>query len=44
MLGGPDGRTLLQCCAPGYLARERRDANDARLVATDVAVGRAGFP
>jgi len=44
MLGGPEGRTLLQCCAPGYLARERRHANDARLVATDVEVGRAGLP
>ena len=44
MLGGPDGTTLLQCCAPGFLAHERRDANDARLVATEVEVGRAGLP
>ena len=38
MLGGPDGTTLLQCCAPGFLAHERKDANDARLVATEVEV------
>jgi sugar lactone lactonase YvrE len=44
MLGGPDGTTLLQCCAPGFLAHERRAADDARLVATDVEVGRAGLP
>jgi sugar lactone lactonase YvrE len=44
MLGGPEGRTLLQCCAPGYLAHERRGANDACLVATEVEVGRAGLP
>ena len=44
MLGGPDGTTLLQCCAPGFLAHERKDADDARLVATEVQVGRAGLP
>jgi sugar lactone lactonase YvrE len=44
MLGGPDGTTLLQCCAPGFLAHERKDADDARLVATEVEVGRAGLP
>jgi sugar lactone lactonase YvrE len=44
MLGGHDGTTLLQCCAPGFMAHERRDANDARLVATDVEVPRAGLP
>ena len=44
MLGGPEGRTLLQCCAPGFMAHERRAANDARLVATDVEVPRAGLP
>ena len=44
MLGGPDGTTLLQCCAPGFLAHERKAANDARLVATEVEVGRAGLP
>ena len=44
MLGGPDGTTLLQCCAPGFLAHERKVADDARLVATEVEVGRAGLP
>ena len=44
MLGGPDGTTLLQCCAPTFLAHERRHATDARLVATEVEVGRAGLP
>ena len=42
MLGGPDGPTLLQCCAPGYLAHERKAANDARLVTTEVEVADAG--
>ncbi len=44
MLGGSEGRTLLQCCAPGFLAHERKDASDALLVATEVEVGRAGLP
>ena len=44
MLGGPNGTTLLQCCAPGYLAHERKAANDARLVATEVEVPHAGLP
>ena len=44
MLGGPDGTTLLQCCAPGFLAHERREADDARLVATEVEVPHAGPP
>jgi sugar lactone lactonase YvrE len=44
MLGGPDGTTLLQCCAATYIAHERRDADDARLVATEVEVPRAGLP
>ena len=44
MLGGPGGTTLLQCCAPGFMAHERRVADDARLVATEVEVGRAGLP
>jgi sugar lactone lactonase YvrE len=44
MLGGPEGRTLLQCCAPSYLAHERAHATDARLAATDVEVGRSGLP
>lgn len=44
MLGGSAGRTLLQCCAPGYLAHERAHASDAILVATEVEVGRGGLP
>ena len=44
MLGGSDGRTLLQCCAPSYLAHERQHATDAVLVAVDVEVPRAGWP
>jgi sugar lactone lactonase YvrE len=44
MLGGPDGKTLLQCCAASYLAHERAHADDALLVATDVEVGRGGRP
>jgi sugar lactone lactonase YvrE len=44
MLGGPEGRTLLQCCAPGFLAHERRGSNDAALVTTEVEVGRGGLP
>ncbi len=44
MLGGPDGTTLLQCCVSTFLAHERRDANDARLVVTEVEVPHAGLP
>ena len=44
MLGGPNGTTLLQCCAPGFLAHERKAANDARLVVTEVEVPHDGLP
>ena len=44
MLGGPDGRTLLQCCAPGLSPDDRIANQDACLVATTVDVGRAGRP
>ena len=44
MLGGPEGHTLLQCCAPGHEADVRRGARDAALVATDVGVPHAGLP
>jgi sugar lactone lactonase YvrE len=44
MLGGADGRTLLQCCAPDYLAHERQRSNDATLVAVEVDVPGAGWP
>ena len=44
MLGGPDGRTLLQYCAPSFNDEERKTATDACLVATEVAVPHAGRP
>jgi len=44
MLGGPDGRTLLQCCAPGLSPDDRIANQDARLVVTTVEVARAGLP
>ena len=44
MLGGPDGRTLLQCCAPTHSADEVSAAGAAVLVATDVDVAHAGLP
>jgi sugar lactone lactonase YvrE len=44
MLGGPEGRTLLQCCAPGHEADLRQASGDAVLVAADVAGGHAGLP
>ena len=44
MLGGSDGRTLLQCCSPTHEADVARSTRNAVLVATEVAVGRAGLP
>jgi sugar lactone lactonase YvrE len=44
MLGGEDGRTLLMCCAPGFLAHERMGKTDGRLATTQVDVPRAGLP
>lgn len=44
MLGGGDGRTLLQCCAPDYLKHQREAAREAVLVATTVDVPHAGLP
>ena len=44
MLGGVDGRTLLQCCAPDHLAAHRSGTREAVLVATEVDVPRAGWP
>lgn len=44
MLGGPDGTTLLMCCAPDSDAKKRASTREALLVATEVAVGRAGLP
>jgi sugar lactone lactonase YvrE len=44
MLGGEDGRTLLMCCAPSFLAHERIGQTDAQLVTTEVDVPHAGLP
>jgi sugar lactone lactonase YvrE len=44
MLGGDDGRTLLMCTAPGFLAHERMGKTDAQLVTAQVDVPRAGLP
>jgi sugar lactone lactonase YvrE len=44
MLGGPDGTTLLQCCAPDCDHDRRSAAREAILVATDVDVPHAGTP
>jgi sugar lactone lactonase YvrE len=44
MLGGEDGRTLLMCCAPGFLAHERMGKTDGLLATTQVDVPRAGLP
>jgi sugar lactone lactonase YvrE len=44
MLGGEDGRTLLMCTAPSFLAHERIGETDAQLVTTQVDVPRAGLP
>ncbi len=44
MLGGEDGRTLLMCCAPGFLEKERTSANDAMLITVEMDVPRAGCP
>jgi sugar lactone lactonase YvrE len=44
MLGGEDGRTLLMCCAPSFLAHERMGQTDGELRTTTVDVPRAGLP
>lgn len=44
MLGGVGGRTLLLCAAPDYLEHNRRAANEATLLTTEVAVPHAGLP
>ncbi|MBV9048531.1 MAG: SMP-30/gluconolactonase/LRE family protein [Solirubrobacterales bacterium] len=43
-LGGEDGRTLLICAAPDFLESSRREARDAVLLSTTVAVPHAGRP
>jgi sugar lactone lactonase YvrE len=44
MLGGEDGRTLLMCAAPSFLAHERMGKTDGLLVTAQVDVARAGLP
>jgi sugar lactone lactonase YvrE len=44
MLGGEDGRTLLLCAAPDFLAHNRMRARDAVLLTTRVDVPHAGWP
>lgn len=44
MLGGADGRTLYLCAAPSSAEADRRNTRDARLLATEVDVPRAGLP
>ena len=44
MLGGPDGRTLFLCCAPDFLAHNRRAAKEGRILATTVEVPHGGLP
>jgi sugar lactone lactonase YvrE len=44
MLGGEDGRTLLICAAPGFLAHERIGKTDGLLATTEVDVPHAGLP
>ncbi len=44
MLGGPDGRTLFLCCAPDFLAHNRRAVKEGRILATTVEVPHGGLP
>ncbi len=44
MLGGADGRTLYLCCAPDFLAHNRRAVAEASIRATRVEVPHAGRP
>ncbi len=44
MLGGSDGKTLFLCEAPDFYEHARKAAREARLVAVDVDVPRAGRP
>ena len=43
-LGGPDGRTLVLCCAPDFFEHTRSAATEAVLFATSVDVPHAGLP
>jgi sugar lactone lactonase YvrE len=44
MLGGDDGRTLMLCAAPDFLAHNRMHAREAVLLTTRVDVPHAGWP
>ncbi len=44
MLGGPDGRTLLLCCAPDFDESRRSAARQAVLLTTVVDIPHAGLP
>ncbi len=44
MLGGDDGRTLLLCAAPDFLAHQRAPVREAVLLTTTVGVPHAGRP
>ncbi len=43
-LGGPNGTTLLMCCAPDFFEHNRSVAREAVLVTTEVEVPHAGLP
>ena len=44
MLGGADGRTLFMCCAPDFLADNRRAAAEAAILTTTVETPHGGRP
>ncbi len=44
MLGGPEGRTLLLCCAPDSSEHRRKGAGEASLVTCEVDTPHAGYP
>lgn len=43
-LGGPDGTTLLMCCAPDFFEHNRSVAREAILATVEVDVPHAGLP
>ncbi|NLD75205.1 MAG: SMP-30/gluconolactonase/LRE family protein [Acidimicrobiales bacterium] len=43
-LGGPDGTTLLMCCAPDFFEHNRAVAREAILATVEVDVPHAGLP
>jgi sugar lactone lactonase YvrE len=43
-LAGAGGRTLVMCAAPSFAEHERRDTREAKLLACEVDVPRAGLP